>query len=144
MNRPHWHLDRECCEKRPPHPILNIRGKIECRGTHLPINWLADQHADIAGARDRQDGNQGDQHQHGARQGVQEELVASVQTTRPAPNTDDEEHWDQNSFKEDVEQDQIKSSKGTDHQGVQHKERNHKFTNALFDAGPSGKNTDRR
>ncbi len=87
---------------------------------------------DIGGAGLPIHGDDGDQHQHGAQQGIEEELEAGIDAARAAPHADDQEHGDEARFEEDVEQHQIKGGEHADHQGFQHEESDHVFAHALI------------
>ena len=133
MNRPHGHFHGEGGKEGKPQPGLHFRRESgaarekghDIRGAGLPVH-----------------GNDGDQHQHGAQQGIEEELEAGVDAARAAPHADDEEHGDQARFEEDIEQHQIKGGKHADHQGFEHEKGDHVFAYAFFHM-PACQNADR-
>ena len=52
-------------------------------------------------------GDHGDQHQNRTQQSVQEEFERCIDTVHPAPDPDDQEHWNKPCFKEQIEEDHI-------------------------------------
>ena len=81
----------------------------------------------------------GQQHQHRAGKGVEEELVAGLDAGSTPPDTDDQEHRQQRAFKEHIEHRQIERGEHTDHQRLQDQEDDHVFLDALLDS-PAGEN----
>ena len=65
------------------------------------------------------EGQDAEQHQHRADQGVKEELDRRVELPRPAPDADQEVHRDQHHFPEDVEQEEVERHEDADHAGLQ-------------------------
>ena len=85
------------------------------------------QHRDVGRAGVPVHRHDGEQHQHRAEEGVEEELEARVDPARAAPDADDEEHRDQAAFEEQVEQDEVERAEDADHQRLEHQERDHVF-----------------
>ena len=77
------------------------------------------------------------QHQQRPEQGVQEELECGIDTARPAPHADDQEHWNQSAFKEQIEQNEVQGGEYPQHQRLKYKECRHVFLDAVFDT-PTG------
>ena len=65
------------------------------------------------------EGQDAEQHQHAAGQGVEEELDGGVELSRAAPDADDEVHRHQHEFPEDVEQEEIERHEYADHARLQ-------------------------
>jgi hypothetical protein len=87
--------------------------------------------------------HQSKQHQHRARQRVEEELEASIDPPLTSPHTDDQEHRDEPRLEEEVKQHQIQGAKDADHQGFQHQEGDHVLLDALINRGPACQNAQR-
>ena len=132
VHRPHRHLHRKRGEEGQPQQILRLHREV-----------IFHQHGDRGGARQVHDPQHGDQHQHRAKQRIEEELVAGVDTIRAAPDADDEIHRDQACLKQDVEQEEILRCEDADHQRFHEQERGHIFWHALLDRVPAGADTDR-
>src|SRR5262249_17092177 len=79
----------------------------------------------------------GEQHQDGAKQRIEEELEACIDPAWASPDSDDQEHWDQTALEEKIEHDKIERSKSTHHQGLERQKRNHEFLHALLDGLPA-------
>ena len=80
--------------------------------------------------------NQGNQHQQGTHQGVQEKLEGCVNFVRPAPNTDDQVHGYQSGLKKHVKQHSVQSTENTNHQTGQDEKRAHVLIDTLSDDLP--------
>ncbi|QYU71032.1 division plane positioning ATPase MipZ [Leptolyngbya sp. 15MV] len=132
MHRPHRHLDREAGEEREPQPGLRFGREI-----------VLHQRRDVGRPRLVHHPQHRDQHQHRAQQRVEEELVAGVDTVRPAPDADDEIHRDQAGLEHDVEQEQVLRREHADHQRFHEQERGHVFAHALVDRLPACEDADR-
>ena len=132
MHRPHRHFHREGREEGQPQPGLHAnrevigqqRWNVCCSG--LPVH-----------------SHDGQQHQHRAEQRIEEELQAGIDAACATPNPDNQEHWDQAGFKEDVEQHDVERAEDADHQRFQNKERDHIFAHPLLDAFPARQDTER-
>ena len=72
----------------------------------------------------------GDQHQHRAEEGVEEELVTRIDAALAAPHADDQEHRDQAAFEEDVEQHDVERAEHAGDQRLQHQEGDHVLLDA--------------
>ena len=92
VNRPHRHLDRERGEEAEPQPGLHV-----CREVRF------EQHGDVGRARGPVHRHDGEQHQHRAGEGVEEELERGVHPVPVTPNADDDEHRDEAALEEQVE-----------------------------------------
>ena len=105
MYRPHGNLDCKGCQEgqEDPELLILVQRKIvhaeNAESAPFPV------HVD-----------QCDQHEYRTQECIQEELDGCVNTTRPAPDTNDQEHGNQRCFKEHIEQDGIQCREHTDHQ----------------------------
>ena len=132
VHRPHRQLHRERGEEGDPQPRL-----------HLAREGVAQQHRDVGGARLPVHRHDGEQHQHGAGERVEEELEARIDPARAAPHADDEEHRDEAALEEQVEQHEVERREGADHQRFQHQERDHVFADADLDGAPARRDAER-
>ena len=82
------------------------------------------------------------QHQHGAEQGVEEELDGGVEPARAAPDSDQQIHRHQHGFPEDEEQEEVQRHEDAEHAGLQHQEPRVVFLDAGIDRGPGGEDCD--
>ena len=64
----------------------------------------------------------GDQDEHAAEQGVEEELDGGIFAARPAPDADEEVHRQQHHFPEDVEEEEIEREERAEHAGFEDQE----------------------
>ena len=101
------------------------------------------QRGNVGGASGEPHGDQGEQHQDGAGQGVEEELDRRVNAPRAAPHADDQVHRDQHAFKEHVEHDEIRRAEHADHHGFQDQEAHHELPDADVDGLPGRQDADR-
>ncbi len=83
------------------------------------------QRRNVGGARRVVHRDHGNQHQDGPEEGVEEELERSIDAVLAAPDADDQEHRDQASLKEHIEQHQIQRAEHAEHQGFQQQKRDH-------------------
>ena len=60
-------------------------------------------------------GNNADQHKHRGSEGIQEELHCGINAALATPNPNQEIHWNQGEFPEDVEQEQVLSEEHAQH-----------------------------
>ena len=132
VNRPHRHLDRERGEECEPGP-----------GLQRAREGVMQQRRDVGRAGLPVHRHDGEQHQHRAGEGVEEELEARVDPARPAPHADDQEHRDQAAFEEQIEQHQIERAEGADHQRLEHQEGDHVGLHPALDRGPARQDRDR-
>ncbi len=132
VHRPHRQFDREGGEEGEPKERLHRDGEVR----------RLEQHFDVGGARVEIHPQDGEQHQHRAEQGVEEELEAGIDAPRPAPHPDDEEHRDQTAFEEHIEEDEIERGEHADHQRLQQQERDHVFGDARLDGFPAGQDAE--
>ncbi len=100
------------------------------------------QRFDVCGARIRIHGNHRHQHQHRAKKGIEEEFERRVDAVLTAPDPNDQEHWDQPCFEEQVEQHQIQRHEHAQHQRFQQQEGDHIFLDPLVHI-PGGGNHQR-
>ena len=82
------------------------------------------------------------QHEHAARECVQEKLDGGVEFPGSAPDTDDEVHRDQHEFPEHVEEEEIEGQEYADHAGLQEQEHGVVFLDAVLDGIPGAENGD--
>ena len=85
----------------------------------------------------------GEQHQHGAGEGVEEELVRRLDAPRSAPDADDQEHRDQAALEEHVEHGEVERREHADAERLEDEEHDHVVAHALLDRRPAGDNADR-
>ena len=111
MNRPHGHLHRERGEEGEPQPGLQVRRELE-----------GQQGRNVRGAGGPVHRHDGEQHQHGAEQRVEEELEARIDAPLAAPDADDEEHRNEARLEEQVEQHEIEGAEHADHRGLEDQE----------------------
>ena len=111
MDRPHRHLHREGGEEGEPEPGLELHREAGVQ-----------QGRDVGGAGVPVHRHDGEQHQHRAEQGVEEELEAGVDAPLAAPDADDEEHRDQAGLEEQVEQHQVEGREHADHRRLEDEE----------------------
>jgi hypothetical protein len=116
MERPHGHLHREGRKESKPQPEFHIGGEI-----------MRQKLFDIGRSGAPVHRHDGQQHQHRAKQRVEEEFERGVDAPLAAPHTDDDEHRNEAAFKEDVEDDDIQRAEHADHQRFQHQKRDHVF-----------------
>jgi hypothetical protein len=88
--------------------------------------------------------NEGNQHQHGTEEGVQEELQGRVDPSFPAPHADDQEHRYQHGFPEHVEQHAVERREHADHQAFQDQKGGKVLRRPILDRVPAGNNDERR
>ena len=132
MDRPHRQLDREAREEGQPQPLLRLDREI-----------VRHQHRDRRRVRGRHHVDDGDQHQHRAEEGVEEELVARLDTLGAAPDADDQVHRDEAALEEDVEQEQVLRDEHAEHQRFHQHEGRHVFGDAGLDRAPACADADR-
>ncbi len=104
MNRPHWHFHGEGRKEGDPEPELQIGGEA---GEERPIGGCpeAKQHRDIGCPGMPVHCHDGEQHQNGAEQRVEEEFETGVDAALTPPDADDQEHRDQAALEEEIEHD---------------------------------------
>ena len=132
VNRKHWHFNRKACEEGQPEPRLRA-----CVKVILHQRWYVGRASIIDHPQHR------NQHQDRAEQSVEEELIARVYAVIAAPNAYDEIHRDEARLKEDVKQEDVLRGEHADHQQFHQQESGHILANALGDAVPACKDTDR-
>ena len=128
VDRPHRQLDREAGEEGEEQPLLRLDREI-----------VGHQRRDRGRVRRRRHVDHGDQHQHRAEQGVEEEFVARLDPLGAAPDADDQVHRDQAAFEEDVEQEQVLRREDAEHQRLHQQEGGHIFGHALLDRRASSR-----
>src|ERR1700730_5993154 len=79
-----------------------------------------------------------EQHQHGADQGVEEELDGGVKFPRAAPDADQQVHGDQHGFPENEEQEEIQRHEDTQHASLKDQKPNVVLLHPGLDRGPRG------
>ncbi len=132
MDRPHRHLDRKRGEEGKPQPGLHF-------GRELVVQELRD----VGGTGIPVHGHDGQHHQHGAQQRVEEELVGCVDAVLATPDADDDEHRDQAGLEEHVEQNDVERDEDADHERFEDQERDHVFLDALLDRDPARQDAER-
>ena len=100
------------------------------------------QRRNVRGARVREHRHHRHQHQDRPEEGVEEELERRVNPVRPAPDADDQEHRDQSSLKEQVEQHEVQRHEDAQHQRFQQQEGDHVFLDPRVDV-PAGRDGQR-
>jgi len=79
-----------------------------------------------------------EQHQHGAQQGIEEELDGGIKLARPAPDADQQVHGHEHGFPENEEEEEIQGHEDAEHAGLQHQKPGVVLLGALLDGGPGG------
>ena len=82
------------------------------------------------------------QHEHGAQQGVEEELDGRVKPARAAPDSDQQIHRHQHGFPEDKEQEEVQRHEDAEHAGLQDQEPGIVFLDAILDPRPGREDRD--
>src|SRR5688572_17749224 len=85
----------------------------------------------------------GNQHEQGTHQCIEEELHCCVNSIIPTPNPDEEVHGNQHRFPENIEKENIKSDKSSEHSCLQHQKHKIIFSKARFDRRKRAKNRNR-
>jgi hypothetical protein len=111
---PHGHLDGEAQEHPGEDDQLDALG--ERRGGGL---LLQGDDVEGVGVRLEEHGQEPQQHEHAAEQGVQEELDGRVLAVRRAPHRDQEIHGNQNQLPEDEEQDEVERDERAGHPSLE-------------------------
>ena len=132
MNRPHRHLHGERRKECKPRPHLQ-----------RPRHGRVHQGRDIGGAGVPVQRHDRKQHQDRTEQRVQEELEGGVDPARAAPYADDQEHRDQATLEEQIEQHEVERAESADHQRFQKQERHHVFAHAYRDRFPARDDAER-
>ena len=71
------------------------------------------------------DADDREEHQHGAGEGVEEELDRRVLLARPAPHADEEVHRQEHDLPEHVEEEHVQGDEGAHHAGLQEQQHDH-------------------
>ena len=111
----HRHLDAEAEEHAAEDQHLGAQRDVaggDLLGQGLEVEGL--------GPGDPVEGQEGDQHEGRAEQGVEEELDGGVEPVLAAPHPDHEVHRQQHDLEEHEEQDQVLGHEGAEHAGVEH------------------------
>ena len=116
VERPERHFDAERKGEREEEPELCAWRNRQHAGTQR-----FSQHSIIKGANARGilvneiERDNADQHQERSDRGVDEELHGRIDASLAAPDTDEEEHRDERSFKEQIKEQQIERDEDADH-----------------------------
>ena len=132
MHRPHRHLDRKGGEESQPEPELEVRIKVK-----------VDQSRNVRRARNEIHGDHRHQHQHGPDECVEEKLETGIDPFLPAPDTDNQEHWNQARLEEEVEKNHVQRTEHTDHQRFHDQEGDHIFAYPHRDRFPARQDAER-
>ncbi len=132
VDRPHRHFHGEGREEGEPEPDLHVRREL-----------VDEEVRDRGGARLPVHRDDRDQHQQRAGQRVEEELERRVDPPRAAPHADDEEHRDQATLEEEVEEDDVERGEDADHQRLEDEEGDHVLAHAVVDRAPRGEDAER-
>ena len=102
----------------------HLDGESQCKGQEgerldARVQGGALQFQDVECAGLGIDGQDADEHQRGAGEGVQEELHGDVDATPAAPFSDQEVHRDQAELEEDEEEHEVQRQEDADHGGLQ-------------------------
>ena len=125
VEREHRHLDGEAEKQRQEDQVLRRQPHEDGLGRHPHVvDELDDVEGQLASAVvtvaveevQRQDAQQ---HEHGAEQGVEEELDRRIQLAPVPPDADQEVHRHQHDFPEDVEQEEVQRQEDAQHAGFQ-------------------------
>ena len=133
VDGPHRDLHGEGGEEGEEQPELHAGGELRLH-----------QDGEVGGAGAVPDGQEGQQHQDGAGERVEEELEARIDAARAAPDADDQEHRDQHALEEHVEDDEVLGGEHAHHHRFQHQEGDHVFADADGDGFPAGQDADGR
>ena len=125
VKRPHRHLDGEGQGTGGEEPGLE-------GGRHRPLG----QERDVEGARGVVQHQEGHQHQHAAREGVEEELQRRVDAAVAAPDPDEEVHRDEHGLPEHVEEDEVEGHEDPDHARLEQEHEDHELAHPLVDVVP--------
>src|ERR1700682_4530732 len=82
------------------------------------------------------------QHQDGAREGVQEKFDGSIKLPRPSPDADEQVHGNQHGFPEHKEEKEIERHEDAEHARLKDEKPNVIFLNAILDGGPGRQDRD--
>ena len=97
MERPHGGFDGKGSEEGKPQPQRHFLRELAAHhGGHV-------RSANMQNHREN-----GNQHEYGTKECVEEEFIRSIGTLRTTPHTDDKEHRDKDAFEEQIEQNEIK------------------------------------
>ncbi len=81
-------------------------------------------------------GDDRDQHEHAADEGVQKELDRGVKPVGAAPDADQEIHRDQHGLPEDVEEEKVEGREHADHCGLEDQHGDHELPHPVLDSLP--------
>ena len=84
------------------------------------------------------------QHKHRADKGKEEILDRRIYLASMAVHADQQRHWNQSRFPEEIEQEQIKRGEDADQRRLQNQQQNEKFFHALVNRGPGDQHAQRR
>ena len=134
VERPHRHLDREGEGAGQEEPGLERR--VQRRGDEL-----RDVEAREPGARvEHQERHQ---HQHAARERVEEELDRGVDPPLVAPDPDEEVHRDEHGLPEHVEEEEVLGHEDPDHPRLEQQHEDHELAHPLLDRAPGAEEAER-
>src|SRR6266850_8271987 len=143
VERKQWNLDGKCQEKGQEQPKL--RGTLEHKPapgeSRLNIRIAEREGAGCVTVQkvQRDDGNQ---HQDGSDHRIKDELHGRVDPPLAAPYADQEIHWNEHHFPEDVKEKEIQRCENADHSRLQEKHENEVLLQAIPDR-PRRKNRQR-
>src|SRR5262249_54025830 len=83
------------------------------------------------------------QHEHRPGKCVKEEFESCIDAPRMSPYAYNEEHGDKLAFKEKIKEDEIEGAKDAGHQGLENKEGDHIFLDAILNRLPRRENANR-
>ena len=126
VEREHRDLDREADEEGPEEPDLEVRRDLR-RDRVVAGGCRTSGHSRVpppeqAGRVEEVEGDDREQHEDRADQGVEEELDGRVQLARAAPDADQEVHRDEHHFPEDVEEEEVEGAEDAHHPGLEQEE----------------------
>ena len=131
VERPHRHLDGERQEECDEGQSLQVGGEAEASQRLVAEGEVPGG----AAVRDRH-GQDGDEHQQGADQGVDHELDRGVDAACATPDPDDQVHRDQADLPEDVEEEQVERHEDAEHPDHQQQHGRVVLLDPRLDGGP--------
>ena len=132
VDRPHRHFNRKTGKERQEHHGLQSADHSDPRnregvgreGMRQKTDFAA---SDARRARIRIHHHHRHQHQDRPEEGVEEELERCINTVRPAPDANNQEHRDQTCLEEQVEEHEIQRHEHAQHQRLEKQEGDHVF-----------------
>ena len=135
VEREHRDLDREGEGAGEEEPELELR--VDRRRREL---------RDREGAEPRGlvEHQEGDEHQHAARERVEEELHGGVDPPLVAPDPDEEVHRDEHRLPEHVEEEEVERDEDPDHARLEEEHEDHELAHPVVDRRPRAEEGERR